>query len=45
MVVRKVKLSQFSFVDDVVDLVLSGEIIIWLAYGFEAKSIARQSTS
>ena len=45
---RKAKLSQFIFTkfffDDVADLVLSGEITIMLAFGFEAKSFARQNT-
>ena len=44
----KAKLSQFIFTelffDDAGDLVLSGEITDALAFGFEAKSFAKQNT-
>jgi len=45
---RKAKLSQFIFTelffDDAVDMVLSGEFTNALAFGFEAKSFAKQNT-
>ena len=46
---RKANLGQFIsvtklFFDDAVDIVLSGQIINTLAFGFEAKSFAKQST-